>query len=50
MRQDLEEIFRGTNQDKQVMMFSATIPSSIRLLCKKFMKNVSCLIKNYTFF
>lgn len=39
MRQDVQEIFRKTPHDKQVMMFSATLNDEIRPICKKFMHN-----------
>jgi len=37
MRKDVQEIFRSTPHEKQVMMFSATLSKDIRLVCKKFM-------------
>merc|ERR1712137_961718 len=37
MRKDIQTIFMETPQKKQVMMFSATMTSEIRDLCKKFM-------------
>ena len=39
MRSTVQEIFVSTPQDKQVMMFSATIPRDIKIICKKFMEN-----------
>ena len=39
MRRDVQEIFRATPQQKQVMMFSATLSQAIRPVCKKFMQN-----------
>jgi len=39
MRADVQAIFKSTPMDKQVMMFSATLPKDIRELCRKFMKN-----------
>lgn len=39
MRQTVQDIFRATPREKQVMMFSATLAKDIRLVCKKFMKN-----------
>lgn len=41
MRKDVQQIFRLTPHDKQVMMFTATLSDEMRLLCKKFMHNVS---------
>ena len=38
MRSTVQEIFVSTPQDKQVMMFSATIPSDVKMICKKFMQ------------
>lgn len=40
MRRDVQEIFKMTPRDKQVMMFSATLNKEIRLVCKKFMQDV----------
>merc|ERR1711966_301924 len=36
MRRDIQEIFRATPHEKQVMMFSATLSKEIRPVCKKF--------------
>jgi len=41
MRHDVQEIFKMTPQEKQVMMFSATLPKELRVVCKKFMQEVS---------
>jgi len=38
MRRDVQEIFRNTPHEKQVMMFSATLSKDIRPVCKKFMQ------------
>lgn len=38
MRKDVQNIFKRTPYDKQVMMFSATISKDIRPVCKKFMR------------
>lgn len=40
MRRDVQEIFRKTPHDKQVLMFSATLPKELRAVCKKFMQDV----------
>ena len=40
MRSDIQEIFKMTPHDKQVMMFSATLAGEMRTVCKKFMSNV----------
>jgi hypothetical protein len=40
MRADIQEIFKKTPHDKQVMMFSATLSKEIRPVCKKFMTDV----------
>ncbi|XP_049852543.1 uncharacterized protein LOC126332396 [Schistocerca gregaria] len=37
MRRDVQEIFKITPHDKQVMMFSATLSENLRPICKKFM-------------
>jgi len=42
MRRDVQEIFRATPHEKQVMMFSATLSKDIRPVCKKFMQDVRC--------
>ena len=39
MRSDVQEIFKMTPHDKQVMMFSATLSKEIRPVCKKFMND-----------
>ncbi|ANB12499.1 ATP-dependent RNA helicase SUB2 [Sugiyamaella lignohabitans] len=39
MRRDVQEIFRSTPHQKQVMMFSATLSQEIRPICKRFMQN-----------
>eukprot|EP00731_Ephydatia_muelleri_P024008 Em0016g279a len=39
MRKDVQEIFKMTPHEKQVMMFSATLSKEIRPVCKKFMNN-----------
>ncbi|ORX76517.1 ATP-dependent RNA helicase uap56 [Anaeromyces robustus] len=39
MRRDVQEIFRNTKHQKQVMMFTATLSKEIRPVCKKFMHN-----------
>merc|ERR1711970_1327354 len=39
MRKDIQQIFIETPKKKQVMMFSATMTSETRALCKKFMQN-----------
>jgi superfamily II DNA/RNA helicase len=40
MRRDVQEIFKMTPREKQVMMFSATLSKEIRAVCKKFMHEV----------
>ena len=47
MRKDVQEIFRSTPHEKQVMMFSATLSKEIRPVCKKFMQDVGT-IQNLT--
>lgn len=39
MRYDVQRIFFKTPQDRQVMMFSATLSPEVRTICKKFMRN-----------
>lgn len=39
MRRDVQEIYRSTPTQKQVMMFSATLAQEIRPICKKFMQS-----------
>ncbi|CAG9995845.1 unnamed protein product [Clonostachys byssicola] len=39
MRTDVQDVFRATPQQKQVMMFSATLSDSIKPICRKFMQN-----------
>merc|ERR1712227_632722 len=39
MRKDVQNIFIGTPKKKQVMMFSATMNSEMRTLCKRFMQD-----------
>jgi len=39
MRKDIQQIFMETPKKKQVMMFSATMTTEIRALCKKFMQD-----------
>ncbi len=41
MRRDIQEIFKMTRHEKQVLMCSALLNEEIQLICKKFMKNVS---------
>ena len=40
MRSEVQQIFKYTPHDKQVMMFSATLSKDIRQICKKFMSDV----------
>jgi ATP-dependent RNA helicase UAP56/SUB2 len=46
MRRDVQEIFRKTPHNKQVMMFSATLGEDIRPVCKRFMRNPLEIIIN----
>ncbi|CAF0838995.1 unnamed protein product [Rotaria sordida] len=39
MRRDVQEIFKMTPHEKQVLMFSATLNKEIRPVCKKFMQD-----------
>ena len=46
MRSDVQRIFKKTPCDKQVMMFSATLPEDTKVVCKKFMrKPVEIVVK-----
>jgi superfamily II DNA/RNA helicase len=40
MRRDIQEIFKMTPHEKQVLMFSATLSKEVRPVCKKFMQDV----------
>ena len=40
MRSTVQQIFRRTPHEKQVMMFSATLSKKNRMVCKKFTLNV----------
>jgi ATP-dependent RNA helicase UAP56/SUB2 len=39
MRRDVQEIFRATPTQKQVLMFSATFSQEVLPICRKFMRN-----------
>ena len=41
MRRDLQDIFKKTPVQKQVMMFSATLSEAVKPVCKKFCQTVS---------
>ena len=46
MRADVQKIFKKTPCDKQVMMFTATLPEDTKVVCKKFMrKPVEIIVK-----
>ena len=38
MRLDVQNIFKTTPHEKQVMMFSATFKPDVKTICRKFMK------------
>lgn len=40
MRTDVQNIFKATPHQKQVMMFSATLSKEVRPICKRFMHEV----------
>ena len=44
MLRDVQEIFKMTPHEKQVLMFSATLSKEIRPVCKKFMQDVSLIL------
>jgi len=46
MRADVQKIFKKTPCDKQVMMFSATLPEETKVVCKKFMRKPVEVIVN----
>ena len=39
-RRDIQEVFKSAPFDKQVMMFTATLPTQVKSVCLKFMKTV----------
>lgn len=39
MRKDVQEIFKATPHEKQVLMFSATLSKEAEVVCKKFMQD-----------
>jgi ATP-dependent RNA helicase UAP56/SUB2 len=39
MRRTVQQIFKNTPHEKQVMMYSATLSKDIRVICKKFTQN-----------
>jgi len=45
MRGDVQNIFKKTPHDKQVMMFSATLSKEIRNVCRRFMQKVRIIPK-----
>ena len=46
MRRDIQEIFRATPHDKQVMMFSATLDEEMSAICEKFMNDPMKILIN----
>ena len=47
MRGDIQKIFTATPHNKQVMMFTATLSTDIKDVCRKFMRNpTEVLIEN----
>lgn len=47
MRADIQKIFTKTPQNKQVMMFTATLSKEIKDVCRMFMRNpTEVLIEN----
>lgn len=47
MRSDVQQIFKKTPHDKQVMMFTATLSAEMKTTCRKFMRNpIEVLIEN----
>ncbi|KAL6944579.1 ATP-dependent RNA helicase SUB2-2 [Hanseniaspora osmophila] len=39
MRQDVQDIFRATPREKQVMMFTATLNDEMKPICRRFLQN-----------
>jgi ATP-dependent RNA helicase DeaD len=39
--EDVKEIFKNTNENKQMLLFSATMPTPILKLAKKHMRNLN---------
>ncbi|KJH52082.1 DEAD/DEAH box helicase [Dictyocaulus viviparus] len=50
MRRDVQEIVKMTPQEKQVMMFSATLPKELRIVCKKFMQDERSSVSDASLF
>lgn len=46
-RKDIQEVFQKTPIDKQVMMFTATLPADVKTVCLKFMQNVGLLASSH---
>ena len=40
-RRDIHNVFINTPYDKQVMMFTATLPAEAKATCLKYMNNVN---------
>jgi len=47
MRRDIQDIFKETPMNKQVMMFTATLQNEVKETCRRFMRNpIEVLIEN----
>lgn len=44
-RRDIHEVFTSTPYDKQVMMFTATLPAEAKTVCLKYMQNVGFMFE-----
>jgi ATP-dependent RNA helicase UAP56/SUB2 len=44
MHRDVQEIFKMTPYEKQVLIFNATLSKEIRPVCNKFMQDVSLIL------
>jgi ATP-dependent RNA helicase UAP56/SUB2 len=47
MRRDVQQIFKLTPHEKQVMMYSATLDKEIRPICKKFCQDVFFILNTF---
>jgi superfamily II DNA/RNA helicase len=46
MRRDVQNIFKATPHEKQVMMYSATLDREVRPVCRKFCQDVKMCLLN----
>jgi ATP-dependent RNA helicase UAP56/SUB2 len=50
MRRQVQDIFKSTPHEKQVMMFSATLNKDLRAICRKFTQQVCYAPNSSSFF